>query len=65
MRTKQIRKYADEIMVLERIHKNPESSPEEIAKAEKRIIQIANQISCLPGGMDILAEIDTIIQQKI
>ena len=65
MTKKQMRKTAKEIIALEKIHRNPESSQDEISKAEKRIIQITNMLSCLPDGMDIMIEIDAIVQSEL
>lgn len=65
MTKKQMRKTAKEIISLEKIHRNPESSQDEISKAEKRIIQISNMLSCLPDGMDIMMEIDAMVQEEL
>lgn len=65
MTKKQIHKLANEVISLELIHRNPESSSEEVSRAEKRIIQITNMLSCLPDGMNIMLEIDEIIQKKL
>jgi hypothetical protein len=64
---KQIRKLADEIVGLERIHRDPNSSSEEVSRAEKRIIQISNMLMCLPNGdgLEIMNEIDSIINKKL
>lgn len=64
MTKKQMRKTAKEIIALEKIHRNPESSQDEISKAEKRIIQLTNMLSCLPDG-DIIYEIDAIVQEEL
>ena len=65
MTKKQMRKIVKEIVELEKIHRNPESSSEAVSKAEKRIIQITNNLSCLPDGMNIMMEIDAMIQSEL
>ena len=60
-----MRKLADEIVELELIHRNSESSEEEISKAEKRIIQISNLLYAMPRGLEIMEQIDDIVQQKL
>lgn len=62
MTKKQMRKIAQEVYEQNLIHDNPESSTEEKSRAEKRIISITKQIMCLPRGMEVLGEIDSIIQ---
>lgn len=63
MTKKQMRKIAQEVYDLNLIHDNPESSSEEKARAEKRIMTITKQIMCLQGYMEILGDIDSMVQQ--
>ncbi len=63
MTKKQMRKIAQEVYDLNLIHDNPESSNEEKARAEKRIMTITKQIMCLQGYMEILGDIDSMVQQ--
>ncbi len=63
MTKKQMRKIAQEVYDQNLIHDNPESSNEEKARAEKRIISITKQVMCLPRYIEILGEIDSMVQQ--
>lgn len=65
MTRKQMKKLAQEIYECELIHQNENSSKEEKNQAENRMMQLTNQIMCLPDGMNILMEIDEIITSKI
>lgn len=65
MTKKQIRKYANEIIKLEKIHSDTSNDKEMIADAERRILQLTNQISCLPNGLEVLMEIDEIIYSAL
>lgn len=65
MTKKQVRKIAQEIYDLNLTHDNPDSSQDEKARAEKRIISITKQIMCLPRGIETLGEIDSLVQQII
>lgn len=63
MTKKQMRKLAKEIYECEKIHDSKTSSQEEKSRAEKRIIQISNQIGCLKNGMEIMTILDDMIQE--
>lgn len=63
MTKKQMRKIAQEVYDLNLTHDSVESSDEEKIRAEKRIMSITNQIMCLPRGIEVLGEIDSIIQK--
>lgn len=65
MTRKQMKKFAEEIYQCELIHRDENSSKEEKARAEDRIIQLTNQIMALPDGINALLEIDAIIASKI
>ena len=65
MTRKQIHKLADQILRLELIHRNPDSSKEEKAEAEKQIIQIAGMLGALKGGFAIMTEVDELVQAGI
>ena len=65
MTRKQIRKLANQISELELIHKNPDSSKEEKAQAERQIIQLSGMLACLPNGLDIMSEIDELVQTRL
>lgn len=65
MTRKQMNKFAEEIYQCELIHQDENSSKEEKAHAEDRIIQLTNQIMALPDGINALLEIDAIIASKI
>ena len=58
-------KIADEIAKWELIHRNPESSQEQIREAENNIIRMSNYVATLPNGMDIMMEIDSLLQKKL
>lgn len=58
-------KIADEIAKWELIHRNPESSQEQIRDAENNIIRMSNYVAALPNGMDIMMEIDNLLQKKL
>lgn len=65
MTRKQMKKFADEIYNCELVHQNENSSKEDKAHAENRIIQLTNQIMTLPDGVNALLEIDALIASKI
>lgn len=65
MTKKQIRKLADQIVKLELIHRNPESSKEEKAQAESQIIQLSSMFEQVPGGIEAMFEVDEIVQTKL
>jgi hypothetical protein len=65
MTKKQMNKIADEIAKWELIHRNPESSQEQIREAENNIIRMSNYVAALPNGMDIMMEIDNLLQKKL
>lgn len=65
MTRKQMNKFAQEIYQCELIHQDENSSKEEKSHAENRIMQLTNQIMCLPDGINILMEIDAIVASKI
>ena len=65
MTKKQMNKIADEIAKWELIHRNSESSQEQIREAENNIIRISNYVAALPNGMDIMMEIDNLLQKKL
>ena len=58
-------KIADELAKWELIHCNPESTKEEIRQAEEKIVNMSNRIACLPNGMEVMMQIDTILQNKL
>lgn len=65
MTRKQIRKLADQIIKLELIVQNPDSSKEEKAQAEAQIIQLSNMFSCVKGGIEAMFEVDELVQAGI
>lgn len=65
MTKKQMNKIADEIAKWELIHRNPESSQEQIREAENNIIRMSNYVAALPNGMDVMMEIDNLLQKKL
>ncbi len=65
MTRKQMKKFADEIYKCELIHQDENSSKEEKAHAEDRIMQLTNLIMTLPHGIDALLEIDALVASKI
>ena len=65
MTRKQIRKLADQIVKLELIHRNPDSSKEEKAQAESQIIQLSHMFEQIPGGIEAMFEVDELVQQNI
>ena len=65
MTKKQMNKIADEIAKWELIHRNPESSQEQIREAENNIIRMSNYVAALPNGMNIMMEIDNLLQKKL
>lgn len=65
MTRKQMNKFAQEIYQCELTHQNENSSKEEKTQAEHRIMQLTNQIMCLPDGINILMEIDAIVASKM
>lgn len=65
MTKRQLRKYADEIYENEMIHRNKESTPEQIKRAEKRIMQISSNIFAMPDGDKIMLQIDDLVKEKL
>lgn len=65
MTRKQMKKFADEIYKCELIRQDENSSKEEKAHAEDRIMQLTNQIMALPDGINALLEIDALIASRI
>lgn len=65
MTRKQMNKFAQEIYQCELTHQNENSSKEEKTQAENRIMQLTNQIMCLPDGINVLMEIDAIVASKM
>lgn len=65
MTRKQMNKFAQEIYQCELTHQNENSSKEEKAQAENRIMQLTKQIMCLPDGINVLMEIDAIVASKM
>lgn len=63
MTRKQMKKLAKEMYDCELIHSSEISSAEEKSRAEKRIIQLINQIMALSDGINIMLEIDIMVQQ--
>lgn len=64
MTRKQMKKFADEIYKCELIHQDENSSKEEKAHAESRIMQLTKQIMAFPDGINALLEIDVLIASK-
>lgn len=64
MTRKQIKKYAAQILALEKIHQDKNSSDKQKYDAEQKIMQLTNMINSLPQGINILLEIDDIIQNQ-
>lgn len=65
MTRKQMKRFADEIYKCELIHQDENSSKEEKAHAEDRIMQLTNQIMALPDGINALLEIDVLVASRI
>lgn len=65
MTRKQIKKLADQIIKLELIHRDPNSSKEEKTKAESQIIQLSGMIGTMPNGLGLMVEIDALVQEGI
>ena len=65
MTQKQKQKIANNLVKYELIHRNLESSKEEVEKAEKEIIKISNMLFALPDGMTLMMEIDHLVHQKL
>lgn len=63
MTRKQMRKLAKEIYDCELVHSSKTSSTEEKSQAERRIMQLTNQIAALPDGINIMLEVDIMVQQ--
>lgn len=63
MTRKQMKKLAKEIYDCELVHSSETSSTEEKSRAERRIIQLTNQIAALPDGINIMLEVDIMVQQ--
>lgn len=64
MTKKQLRKIADEIIQLDKVYNDEESTHEQKARAEKRMSQITNMLMCLPNGLELLDEVDYLISKK-
>lgn len=54
---------AKEIYRCETIHEDASSSKEDKIRAEKRLMQLTNQIMALKDGISILLEIDVLVQE--
>lgn len=65
MTKKQIKKFVDQIVEQELIHRDPSSTKEQKSQAENRIIQISGMLACLPNGLELMTEIDLLVQKKI
>lgn len=65
MTRKQMKKFANEIYNCELVHQNENSSKEDKAHAEDRIIQLTKQIMAFPDGINALLEIDALVVSKI
>ena len=63
MTRKQMRKLAKEIYDCELVHSSETSSTKEKSQAERRIMQLTNQIAALPNGINIMLEVDIMVQQ--
>lgn len=62
MNKKQMKKLAQEIYECELIHQNPESSSEQKAQAERKIMELTNKICSSRNGLEIMSNIDELIQ---
>lgn len=62
MTRKQMKKLAKELYDCELVHENVSSSTEEKSRAERRIVQITNQVMALHDGINVMLEIDTLVQ---
>ena len=65
MTRKQIKKYAMELAQLEKIRTDENSTKDEKLAAEKRIMNLTNQILMYRDGMSALLDIDTMCQTFI
>lgn len=65
MTRKQMKKLADKLFKLEKIHQNPSASKEAKLDAEKQIMQITNMITCLPDGLNVMLQIDELTQNLL
>lgn len=63
MTRKQMRKLAKEIYDCELVHSSKTSSTEKKSQAERRIMQLTNQIAALPDGINVMLEVDIMVQQ--
>lgn len=63
MTRKQMRKLAKEIYDCELVHSSETSSTEEKSQAERRIMQLTNQIAALPDSINVMLEVDIMVQQ--
>lgn len=63
MTRKQMKNLAKEVYNCEMIHEDASSSKEEKIRAEKRLMQLTNQIMALKDGISILLEIDVLVQE--
>ena len=64
MTKKQIRKLADQIIKLELIHRNPETSPEDKAQTESQIMQISGMVGML-GGLRLMEQLDELVEEGV
>ena len=64
MTRKQISKLANQIIKLELIHHNPESSAEDKRQAESQIVQLSGMIGKL-GGLPLMEKIDELVQEGV
>ncbi len=64
MTKKQMKKLAKELAELELIHQSS-LDKEEIMRAEKRIINITNQISTEPNALLLMMQIDELVQKEL
>lgn len=65
MRQAQINKLANQIVALELVVSNPDSSQEDKSQAERQIIQLSSMLACLPNGLEIMTRIDAVVQSKL
>lgn len=65
MTRKQIRKLADQIIKLELINQDKNSSKEAKAQAKSQIIQLSSMFEVIPNGFSIMMEVDELVQKKL
>lgn len=63
MTKKQINKYTKEILALEMICQNEESTDEQKAEAMTKMDKIMRVLLAMPGGMEVIFAIDEKIQK--